>query len=170
MKCPSRRNSFPNDTLSWTSTSWYGDRNASRVAADRTKKPQSSVICSVRIARARSSGGDSSCVIVDHLFAAAVNRLESLLPRLQRSLERLEHALGLERVVRRVVAHVDVDRHEPRFGPRMDREMRFGEQHRSGDALGFELEEAIADDRESGILDRTAAQIAQRVRLRQQGL
>src|SRR6476620_8294019 len=136
MKCPSRRKSFPNVALSWTSTSWQAERNASSVAEERTKRPQSSVRCSVRIPGARSPGGDTEWLIprliLDHFLAAAVNRLKSLATRLQRRLERLEHALGLAGVVGRVVADVHVYRHESRLGPRMDRQMRFGEEHRPG--------------------------------------
>jgi len=87
---------------------------------------------------------------------------------LQRRLERGEHALGLCRVVGRVVAHVDVDGHESGFGPRMDRQVRFGQQDRAGDTLGLELKEAVADDRETGIIDGSATKVAQCVRLRQQ--
>ena len=59
-------------------------------------------------------------------------------------------ALGLRGVVGRVVADVDVDRDEAALGPRVDREMRLGEQHRAGDALRLELEETVADDRQAG--------------------
>jgi hypothetical protein len=48
--------------------------------------------------------------------------------------------------------------------------MRFGEQNGSRDALRLELEEAVADDREARVVDRTATKIAQCVCLRQQGL
>jgi hypothetical protein len=46
--------------------------------------------------------------------------------------------------------------------------MRLGEQHRSGDAVRLELEEAVADDRQPGLLDRAATHIAQCVGLREQ--
>jgi len=46
--------------------------------------------------------------------------------------------------------------------------MRLGEQHRSGDAVGLELKEAVADDRQSRFVDRAAAQGTQCIGLRQQ--
>src|SRR5690242_2274494 len=122
---------------------------------------------SVRMPGRRSSGGDAS-LILDDFPAAALDRLEAFARGLERRLERLEDALGLARVVRRVVADVDVERHESRFGPRMDREVRFGEQHRAGDALRLELKEAIADDREPRVVDGTPTKVAQCVGLRQQ--
>src|SRR5574337_992305 len=104
------------------------------------KVPQSPVTYSVI-----TPGTRSPSVILP----AAMNGLEALAARLQRRLDRGEHALGLAGIVGRVVAHVDVDGHESRFGPGVDREMRLGEEHRSRHALRLELEEAVADDREA---------------------
>src|SRR5262245_4220067 len=140
MKWPSRRNSLPNGTLSWTSTSWNADRNFSSTAADRMKKPQSSVMYSVIAPGARSPPGSG-------ILPAAVNGLEPRSPRLQHRLELAEYSLSLRGVVGRVIADVDVDGHEARFRPRVDGEVRFGEQHRPGDALRLELVEVVADDR-----------------------
>ncbi len=62
-----------------------------------------------------------------------------------------------------VVADVDVDRHEAVLGPGVDREVRLGEQHRAGDALRLELMETLADDGETGLLDRLHTDVAQRL-------
>src|SRR4029079_17242056 len=105
MKCPSRRNSLPNGSLSCTSTSWYGERNASSLAFERTKTPHPSVMYSVRTRAARSPDGDASLLIFDQFQAAATNRLHALAVGRERLLERVEHALRLVGVVRRVVAH-----------------------------------------------------------------
>src|SRR5689334_22004418 len=97
-----------------------------------------------------------------------MNGLELGAARLERRLERVEYALSLGRVIGGVVAYVDVDGHETRFGPRMDRKMRFGKQHGSGNSVRLELEETIADDRETRFVDHPAAQVTQRIGLRQQ--
>ena len=56
---------------------------------------------------------------------------------------------AFSRVVGREIAHVDVDGYEAVLRPRVDREVRFGEQHRSRDTLRRELVERIADDRQA---------------------
>src|SRR5512146_5130 len=119
---------------------------------------------------ARSRGRDApwSFILFVRLLAATVDGLEARALRLERGLQRVEDALRLRRVVRRVVADVDVQRDESGFGPGVDREVRFSEQHGACNAVGFELEEAVADDRQPGFLDRTATDVAQCVCLRQQ--
>src|SRR5690348_2293830 len=100
--------------------------------------PQSSVRYSVITPGARSPDAAASSVMRHRarsretrrfagqkwrvrFLASAMDRVEACARRLQRPLEHLEYAFRLGRVVRRVVADVDVDRHEPDFGPRMDR-------------------------------------------------
>src|SRR3954463_5627810 len=106
--------------------------------AERMKNPQSSVRYSVITPDARSPSGGRPVIL-----APAVNRLKTRAPRFQHRLQRAVHALRLACVVGRVIAHVDIDGDEPRFGPRVNREMRFGEKHRAGDALWLELKEPI---------------------------
>src|SRR5262245_58227849 len=142
MKWPSSRNSLPNDTLSWTSTSWNAERNASSFADDRMKNPQSSVMCSVIAPGARSP---SASVLAAVTLAAAMNRLEPRALGLQDRLELAEHPFGLRSVVGRVVADVHVHGDKAGFGPRMHGEMRLRQQDRAGDALRLELEEIVAD-------------------------
>src|SRR3569623_524772 len=147
MKWPSRRNSFPNGTVSCTSTAWNGERNFSNSRAERTKNAHSLVRYSVMAPGAMSSGCfvpvaslPGSWLDGSVIASSAPDRLEMLARGLERALERIEQPLRLVGIVGRVVALVDVDRHEPRFGPRVDRQMRFGEQHRAGDALGLDLD------------------------------
>src|SRR5215467_7761427 len=85
------------------------------------------------------------------IHPSAMNRLELVPLRPQYVAHRLEKPFCLRRVVRGVVADVDVDGDEPMLGPRMDREMRFGEQHRSGHPGGRKLMETVADNRHSRI-------------------
>src|SRR6185503_10897454 len=139
MKWPSRRKSLPNGTVSWTSTAWKGERNFSNSRADRTKNAQSSVRYSVI-----RPGPTSPGCLASGIPTPAANRLEALARGLERGLERREEALGLAGVVGGVVAHVDVDRDEAGLRPRMNRQMRLGKEHRAGDALRRELEEAVA--------------------------
>src|SRR5487761_292359 len=162
MKWPSSRNSLPNGTVSCTSTDCHGDRKLSRRPVERMNDPQSPVRYSVMTPGARSPGETSSVIL-----AATVYGLEALAPRLECRLERGEHALRFDRVVRRVVAHVDIDRDKAGFRPSVNGEMGLGEQHRTGDALRFELVEAIADDRQARCRDGPEAQLAQRLGLRQ---
>src|SRR4051794_10232387 len=124
MKCPSRRNSLPNETLSCTSTAWCGERNFSNSRAERMKNAQSSLRYSVIAPGAMSPGrrgvpGGSSGIVT-----APVDGLEALARRLQHGLERLEQPLGLVGVVRGVVAHVHVHGDEPGLGPGMDGDVR----------------------------------------------
>src|SRR5512133_2643974 len=93
------------------------------------------------------------------LATAALNRLEARVTGSQRRLQRSEYALGLRRVVSRVIAHVNVDGDETRFRPRVNGEMRFGKQHGAGDTLRLELEKAVADNRQSRLIDGRAAQL-----------
>src|SRR6476469_5840001 len=146
MKCPSSRNSLPNETLSCTSTAWCGERNFSNSRADRMKNAQSSLRYSAIAPGAMSPGRRAASLIA----ASAPDRLEALALGLQHGLERREQPLGLVGVVRGVVAHVDVHRDEAGFGPRVDGDVRLGQQHRSRDALRLELEEALADNRQVG--------------------
>src|ERR1700750_1925923 len=102
------------------------------------KKPQSPVMCSVIVPGTPSSRPAGSVIL-----AAAMDGLEARTRGLQHRFQLAEHALGLRGVVGGVVADVDVDRDEAGFGPRVDGKMRFGEQHRAGDALRLELEEIV---------------------------
>src|SRR6266498_5907587 len=124
MKWPSRRKSFPKSALSCTSTAWYGERKRSNSRAERTKNPQSSVRYSVMTPGAMSPPLPG----VSGIEAPAPDRMELRARGLERALERSKQPLRLRRVVGRVIAHVDVDRDEAVLGPRMDREMRFGER------------------------------------------
>src|SRR5206468_7910548 len=141
---------------SWTSTSWNAERNFSINRADRMKKPQSSVRYSVIAPGARSPSGGRAVIL-----APAANRLIACALRFQDFLQRAKHALRLAAVVGGVIADVDVDGDESGFRPRMNREMRFGEQHRAGDALGLELKEPLADDRKPGLLNGLETSVAQ---------
>src|SRR6185437_13564806 len=156
MKWPSRRNSLPKATLSCTSTIWNGERNFSNACDDRMKKPQSSVRYSVIAPGAMSPGSRSA------IGSTALYGLETRALGLQHFFKRVEQRLGLARVVGRVIADVHVDRHRSDFRPSMNREMRFGEDHRAGDALRLELVETLADRGEAGLFDRAQAQSAQR--------
>src|SRR6267142_713098 len=119
------------------------------------KNPQSSVMYSViapgarspgSLSRARSPGGstdvEESCVAaasesdasgggLGGILAPAPDRVIVRPLRLQHCLQRAKDALGLVCVVGRVIADVDVNSVEARFGPSVDREMRLGQQHRS---------------------------------------
>src|SRR5438046_10025021 len=112
------------------------------------KKPQSSVKYSVIAPGARSPSGFLAVIL-----APAPNRLKARALRLQHRLQRAEDAIRLVAVVGGAVADVDADRDKARARPRMNREARFREKDRAGDALGRELEESVADDRESGFLN-----------------
>src|SRR6266576_5890267 len=112
------------------------------------KNPQSSVKYSVIASGARSSSGFLAVIL-----APAPDRLKARALRLQHRLQRAEDAVRLIAVVGGVVADVNIDRDEACFGPRMNREMRFREKHRAGNALGLELEEPVADDRATGFLN-----------------
>src|SRR5512146_2318136 len=68
------------------------------------------------------------------ILSPAVDRVEARARRLERGLERAEQPVGLVGVVGREIADVDVDGDEAVLRPRVDREVRFGEQHRAGDA------------------------------------
>src|SRR4051794_35243971 len=165
MKWPSRRNRRPNGTLSWTSTSWHRDRKRSKRSAERMKKPHSSVRCSVMRSGARSCADVSDGV--SGILATATNRVEVRALGLQHLLERAKQCLGLGRVVRLIIADVHVDRHEPVLGPRVDRKMRFGEQHRPGDALRLELMKAVPHPRETRLEAGFEARLAQRFSARE---
>src|SRR5258705_13305545 len=86
---------------------------------------------------------------------------------LQHGLERAEQPLRLVAVVGREIADVDVDGDEATLRPRMNGEMRFGEQHGACDALRLELVERVADDREPGIAGGLQAYGAQRFATRE---
>src|SRR5436305_4444971 len=127
MKCPSRRNSLPNGTVSCTSTAWKGERNFSNSRAERTTNAHSSVRYSVITPGAMSPGGFaarapglSSWRDGSVIAPSTADRLEALAGGLEHALERVEQALRLVAVVRGVVAHVHVDGDEARLGPRMD--------------------------------------------------
>src|SRR5512147_2660156 len=145
MKCPSRRNSLPKGTVSWTSTAWYGERNFSNWRAERMKKPHSSVRYSVIAPGAMSPPAPG--LPDSGIASAAVDRVEARARGLERRFERAEELVCLVGVVGRQVADVDVDGDEAVFWPRVDREVGFGEQHGAGDALRLELVERVADDR-----------------------
>src|SRR5437764_865406 len=118
------------------------------------KKPQSSVSCSI-IAPLHVSalGSESATSAGSVILPATLDRMEFGAQRFQRDLERTEHALRLGLVIGQQIAHVDIDGHEAEFGPGMDGEMRFSEQHRAGDALRLELVEAIADNGKTRVFD-----------------
>src|SRR5664279_549843 len=161
MKWPSSRNSLPKAVLSWTSTAWTGERNFSYWREDRMKNAQSSVRYSVIAPGAISPGGGlTPSSGRSGILASAMDRLEMRALRTQRGLQHLEHLLGLRRVVRHQVADVDVHRDKGRLGPRVDRDMRFGEQHRARHALRLELEEALAHDGEARRARGVDAQVA----------
>src|SRR5437667_5186723 len=124
--------------------------------ADRMKKPQSSVKYSVIAPGARSPSEGRAVIL-----APAANRLKARALRFQDFLQRAKHTLRLTAVVGGVVADVDVDGDESRFRPCVNREMRFGEKHRAGDALRLELEEPLADDRKPGLLNGLETSVAQ---------
>src|ERR1700704_1797361 len=134
MKCPSRRNSFPDGTLSWTSIAWKAERNCSKRRADRREKPHSAVSCSVMTSGARSCGAPvapGTCPSAIH--APAMDHL-ILGPRgLQHGLECTEQPLRLVAIVGREIADIDIDGDEAALRPRVNGEMRFGEQHGAGD-------------------------------------
>src|SRR5512144_16228 len=166
MKWPSSRNSRPNGTESWTSTAWYFERKRSKHRDERTKKPHSSVIASIIAPSGRTSPAPGAPPLRSAaILAAAHQRVEAGSPRLERGFQRAEQLLGFLRVVVEQVADVDVDRHEAVLWPRVDRHVRFGEQHRSGDALRLELVEAVADRRQLRRGDRLEAKRAQRRRV-----
>src|SRR5512142_3567816 len=89
----------------------------------------------------RSPGRTSPPVFSSGIAPSAMDRLEARVLRREGLLHRAEQPFRLGGVVGRVVAHVDVDRHETVFGPGMDREMRLRQQNRAGHTLGLELEE-----------------------------
>src|SRR5437762_13830979 len=97
------------------------------------KKPQSSVKYSVIAPGARSPSGFLAVIL-----APAPYRLKARALRLQHRLQREKDTIRLVAVVSGVVADVNVDRDEARFGPRVNREMRLGEKYGAGDALGLE--------------------------------
>src|SRR5678815_3828972 len=133
MKWPSRRNSVPKEAVSCTSIAWNGDWKCSNSRVERTKKPVSSVRYSVSTPGSRSEGFSSG------IAPAAVDGLEFRALRPQCVLHRAKKLFGLGRVVGRIVADVDVDGDEAMLGPGVDRQMRFGQKHGSGDALRLEL-------------------------------
>src|SRR5215831_5420038 len=125
------------------------------------KNPQSSVRYSVIAPGTRSPPSPPSAI-----HAPAAYRLEVRARGLERRFELAEQAFRLLGVVGRVVAHVDVDRDRALLRPRMNREMRLGEDHRSGDALRLELVKTIADDCKTGLLDGCKTALLQRHRVR----
>ena len=144
MKWPSSRNSLPNGAVSCTST--VLERRAEFLELARRPDEESPVVgqvlghcaparCRRQEARRRVRAPQATSRHPCHRGGST----GTCPPRLQCRLQRAEDALGLVGVVGRVVAHVDVDGDEARFRPRVDREMRLGEQHRSGDALRLEL-------------------------------
>src|SRR5512143_1207023 len=149
MKCPSSRNNLPKGTLSLTSTIWNGERKRSNWRDARTKKPHSSVRCSVIAPGTMSPPGLS--VASGGILASAMDRMEFHALRLQRRLERAEQPFRLRRIVGRQVAHVHVDADEAVLRPCVNGEMRFGEEHRTGDALGRELVEALTHHGETRV-------------------
>src|SRR5438552_13834387 len=134
MKWPSSRKSVPNGAVSCTSTAWKGDLKRSNSRLERTKKPVSSVRYSVS-----SPGCTSPAPLPSGIAASAMDRLEPRVLRRERVLYRAKEPFGLGRIVGRVVADVHVDRHEAVLGPGVNREVRFGEQHRARHALRREL-------------------------------
>ena len=64
----------------------------------------------------------------------------------ERQFERSEQLFGFRGVVGREIANVYIDGDKAVLGPCMNREVRFGEQHRPGDALRLELVKRVADD------------------------
>src|SRR5262245_39989168 len=106
------------------------------------KKPHSSVRYSVSAPGTRSCSEPSPGV--SGIEPTAGDRVELAPLRLERELERAEQRFALRVVVGCQVADVDVDGDEAVLWPCVDREVRFGEQHRAGDALRFELVEAVA--------------------------
>ena len=78
----------------------------------------------------------------------------------------VEQLLRFFRVVGAEITHIDVDRNKPGFGPGMDREMRFRQQHSAGDPLRRELVEVFADRGQPGSRGGGEAKRAQRVRTR----
>ncbi len=128
MKCPSRRNSLPKEVVSCTSTCWNGERKRSNSRVERTKIPLSSVEvlgenAGQKIAAAffRHRGPRGGSPGTSRAAGAAL-------------FHRAEQLLRLGGIVGRVVADVHVDGHEAVLRPGVNRQMRFGEQHRPGDA------------------------------------
>src|SRR5690242_20460605 len=124
--------------------------------AERMKKPHSSVRYSVIAPGARSPSGGLAVIL-----APAANRLKAGTRRSKLSQQRVKHALRFAAVVGCVIADVDVDGDESRFGPCVNGEMRLGEKNGAGDALRLELEEAFADDGEARVFNRPETDVAQ---------
>src|SRR6266567_2010696 len=97
---------------------------------------------------------------------AAVDRLELHSLRAQGFLHRTKEALGLGRIVGRVVAYVDVDGHEAVLGPGVNGKVRFGQQNRPCHSRGRELMKAVADNAHSRRRRRAQTQRAQGLGLR----
>src|SRR3982751_3727050 len=83
----------------------------------------------------RSPAPDASGAGTSGILAAATDGVKARALGFEHPLQRVEQRLGLGRIVRLVIAHVDVHRHEPMLRPRVNGEMRFGEEHGARDAL-----------------------------------
>jgi len=143
MKQPSRRKSFPNCGVSWISRSWKRVFVDSISLEERRKKPVVPVqrlVHETLVARH----------IVLHVFLRAIK------------VHQVGHDLArLGAVVLGVVTHVDVEGDALELRPGMDGEMRLRQHHRARDSATVELVEQVAENRETGPVDRVVTKTTQ---------
>jgi hypothetical protein len=109
----------------------------------------------------------------DRIGRRAQDAVGDLLGRPERDDQVVHQVLGLARVVRREVAHVDVERDSGALRPGVQRNVRLGQQHCASDAAGLALpvwkrEELLGDQGQSRFGDRLAAERGEAFRVDEQ--